>query len=181
MACTAVRFRPFPLESRGVVANPPGFWGRGRWFKSSRDYEMNQITENLWIGDIQDVWEGDTSQFDRVITVCQDEVSDNVGCRYNFFNMSDGPHNGYGGDSSYEMFHEAAITLLGALSYGEEVLIHCHMGQSRSVSVAAAALAIIEEMTYQRAFELIETGRPQAHPDPHLRSHAEDFIENYTP
>lgn len=139
---------------------------------------MDQITENLWIGDIQDVWEGDTSQFDRVITVCQDETGDNVGCRYNFFNMSDGPSNGYGGDHSYELFHEAAVTLLGSLTYGENVFIHCHMGASRSVSVASAALAVVKDISYREAFKIVETNRPQAHPDPHLREHAEKFIEN---
>lgn len=137
---------------------------------------MDQITNNLWIGDIQDVRERSTSQFERVITVCQENVEDNVGCRYDFFNMSDGPANGYGGDSSYEMFHEAAITLLGALTYGENVLIHCHMGQSRSVSVAAAVLGVMHGVNYQSSFELIEDNRPQAHPEPHLRDHAETFI-----
>lgn len=139
---------------------------------------MNQITENLWIGDIQDVREGDTSQFDRVITCCQENVEDNVGCKYDFFNMSDGPHNGFGGDHSYELFHEASIILLGALAYGEDVLIHCHMGQSRSVSVACAAIAVDENISYDWAFDIVEKNRPQAHPDPHLRSHAEKFIAN---
>lgn len=139
---------------------------------------MDQITENLWIGDIQDVREGDTSHFDRVITVCQDEVSENVGCNYHFFNMSDGPHGGYGGDHSYDLFHEAAIFALASLVYGEDILVHCHMGQSRSVSVACAALAVTEGMSYNEAFNLIETNRPQAHPDPHLREHAEKFIKN---
>lgn len=139
---------------------------------------MDQITDNLWIGDIQDVREGDTSRFDRVITVCQDEVSDNVGCNYHFFNMSDGPANGYGGDHSYELFHEAAMFALASLTYGENLLIHCHMGQSRSVSVAAAALVVKEGQSYEWAFKTIERSRPEAHLDPHLRGHAEKFIEN---
>lgn len=142
---------------------------------------MNQITDNIWIGDIQDVREGSTSRFDRVITCCQDEVTDNVGCKYNFFNMSDGPNNEYGGDSSYELFHEAAVTLLGSLMYGETVLIHCHVGRSRSVSVACAALGVKDGISYEWAFDIVERNRPQAHPDEHLRSHAEEFINNASP
>lgn len=142
---------------------------------------MDQITENLWVGDIQDVREESTSRFDRVITVCQDEVGDNVGCNYHHFNMSDGPADSYGGDHSYELFHEAALTLLGSLMYGEKVFIHCHMGQSRSVSVACAAISVKEQIPYHRAFKMVERGRPQAHPDPHLQDHAEKFIRESSP
>lgn len=140
---------------------------------------MDQITENLWIGDINDVYERSTSRFDRVITVCQDEVSENVGCSYNFFNMSDGPQCGYGGDHSYELFHEAAITLLGALTYGEEVLIHCHMGQSRSVSVSVAVIGVMKDMDRIHAFEFVKERRMQAHPEPFFDDYIEDFIREY--
>ncbi len=107
---------------------------------------MNQIdysgSGELYVAGIRASREADKSHLDRVITVCQESVSDNISSEqeYNFFCMSDGPSNYYGGDSSYEMFEEAATVLFESLNNDESVLIHCHMGQSRSVSVATAAL-----------------------------------------
>ena len=138
---------------------------------------MDNVYENVWIGDIQDVREGDTSRFDRVITVCQDSVEDNVGCSYEWYNMADGPHNVYGGDSSYEIFHEAGISLLGSVTYGEEVLIHCHMGQSRSASVAIAVIGVFVG-SYEEAYNIVEGARPQIHVEPLLQQHAKKFIDD---
>lgn len=138
---------------------------------------MDEISDNLWISGIKAVREESTDRFDRVVTVCQDEVSDNVGCNYHHFNMADGPDNSYGGDSSYELFHEAALTVLGSLSYGEEILVHCHMGQSRSVSVSIAALAVHNDWTFDETYDLVLKRRPQIHPDRRLVAHAKKFIE----
>lgn len=139
---------------------------------------MDEISDDLWISGIQKVREESTGQFDRVISVCQDEVSDNVGCNYNHFNMADGPACGYGGDCSYELFHEAALMALASLTYGETVLVHCHVGKSRSVSVSIAALAVYNHWTYEKAYNVVEEGRPQMHPDGLLIEHAKKFISN---
>lgn len=109
---------------------------------------MNEINNNLWVSDIQGAREQSTGRFDCVITVCQDEISDNVGCEYHHFNMNDGEGTEYGGDDSFELFETASDTLLNALNKNKTVLIHCHMGQSRSVSVAVAALAVHEDITF---------------------------------
>lgn len=137
---------------------------------------MQQIHEQVWISDIDGVQTNSTAQFDRVITVCQDNVIDNVGCAYEFYNMSDGPQNSYGGDSSYSLFEQAAASLLRALEAGEEVLIHCHMGQSRSASVAIAAIGAYESMDYDEAFMHVKEQRPVVNPDPRLRRFARRFI-----
>lgn len=138
---------------------------------------MTRITDNLHIRDIQGVREQDTSQFDMVVTVCQDEVGDNVGCRYEWFNMADGPHCGYGGDSSYELFEEAAETVLWGLLREDTVLCHCHMGQSRSVAVSIAALAVADGMAYNEAYNLVD-GKRNIHPDELLVDHAKRFIDD---
>lgn len=137
---------------------------------------MDEVVDGLWIGDIQDAREKPTSQFDRVITVCQENVEDNVGCKYDHFCMADGPHNSYGGDSSYELFHEAAITLLGSVTYGEEVLIHCHMGRSRSASVVIAVLGALNDVTYSDALSVVTESR-YVQPDKTLAQHAKKFIQ----
>lgn len=124
-----------------------------------------------------------TAAFDRILTVCQDRVDDNVSDEqaYDFFCMSDGPHNGYGGDHSYELFSDAAETLEMALRNGESVLIHCHMGQSRSVSVASAALSVLLVISVQDALDLIHEYRDVSHyPDQLLLEHARTYAEDST-
>lgn len=137
----------------------------------------SQITDLLWVGDIQDVREGPTDRFDRVVTVCQDRVFDNVGCEYNWFNMSDGPKNSYGGDSSYELFAEAAQCVLDAMRGGEVVLVHCHAGQSRSVSVAAAALAVLTDVRIEAGYNSVWERRGRTYPDDLLQDHADRFVK----
>lgn len=137
---------------------------------------MQQIHEQVWISDIDGVQTNSTEQFDRVITVCQDNVIDNVNCAYSWYNMSDGPDNTYGGDCSYGLFEQAASELLWAMSRGEEVLIHCHVGRSRSASVAIAAIAAHESMDFDEAFMYVKEQRPIVNPDTRLRRFARRFV-----
>lgn len=142
---------------------------------------MNEIINQLWITNISGVRERDTSEFDRVITTCQDEVSDNVGCEYDYFDMADGPHSKdfYGGDDSYGIFEEAADTAHQALVDGETILVHCHAGQNRSVSVSAAALARYKDLSYTEALNLIKEHRPIADPTETYHSHIQRYIEEH--
>ena len=142
----------------------------------------HQSGSELHIVDISDARTMDKSSFDGVVTVCQDSIADNVSedTAYNFFCMSDGPNNSYGGDSSYRTFSRASNTVFKALHDGENVLLHCHMGQSRSVSVAVAALGRLLDMPRYEAFELVENYRPQAHPDQLLMGYAATYIEQHS-
>jgi len=143
---------------------------------------MNEITTQLWITDISGVREQDTSRFDRVITVCQDEVSDNVGCEYEHFNMADGPHNtGYGGEFSYDLFADAADAVYDALAGGETVLVHCHVGQNRSVAVSAAALVRFNSLSHIEALTLIQESRPIANPTETFRDHLQQYASEHRP
>jgi protein-tyrosine phosphatase len=136
----------------------------------------------LYISGIVAVREEPTSHLDSVITVCQDSVEDNISDEQNYaqFCMADGPHNSYGGDHSYEMFAAAADTLYEALASGDSVLIHCHIGQSRSVSVAVAALGRLLDIPRHEAYDIVKNYRPQAHPDKLLMGHASTYIEHHT-
>jgi protein-tyrosine phosphatase len=136
----------------------------------------------LYISGIRAACEEEKSHIDRVITVCQDEIEDNISQQqeYDYFCMADGPHNGYGGDHSYKTFRRAATVLFRALHQGESVLIHCHMGQSRSVSVAIAAIGRLLDIPRHEAYDLVKRYRPQAHPDKLLMGHASTYIEQYT-
>lgn len=127
------------------------------------------------------------SSIDRIITVCQDSIEDNVSeqMTYSFYCMSDGRpevEEQYGGSCEYERdFEEAADELYEALADGETVLIHCHAGMSRSVSVAAAALGRLLGLSRSDALDLVHRYRiPHSYPDRLLMEHATDYISEHT-
>jgi hypothetical protein len=138
---------------------------------------MDRITDQLWISDISTVREQSDDRFDRVITVCQDSIIDNVGAdtAYEYYCMADGEIDSYGGNNSYSLFKRATDSLVSALENDETVLIHCHMGQSRSVSVAIAALANYEVDHVRDVTEDIHDVRPSIGPDEHLWNHIERY------
>jgi len=140
---------------------------------------MDEIYEDLWIGNIEDARQEALGEFgvNKVITVCQDSVEPNVGCVYTHYNMSDGPDNKYGGDYSFDIYREATDELFRAIQEGETVLIHCHRGQSRSVSVAMGAITRLNSVSASEALNTIEQNRPQANPDELLVEHAEEYAE----
>lgn len=140
---------------------------------------INQVHPQLWIANITAARTSDMGSFDAIVTTCQDSIEDHIpeGTAYHFFEMADGPHCGYGGRSDYEYFEYAARTILHHLDDGDNVLVHCHMGQSRSASTSIAALAVLESTDYHEMYSRVEDSRPQIHPDGLLEDHAMRFIE----
>lgn len=141
---------------------------------------INQVHEQVYISNITAAREHPKDGIDSVVSVCQDSVKDNVGCEYWHFNMSDGPDNRYGGDSSYEMFETAAEKVLSLIRFKDTVLVHCHAGQSRSASTSIAALGVHMEEDYYTVYDMVKEKRPQIHPDGLLEQHAQRFIEERT-
>jgi hypothetical protein len=126
-----------------------------------------KITKHLWVADIEQTAHGDTGRFDAVLSVCQDEVSDNTNGPYHHFKLSDGPPSGRsGGRFEYTLFRDAANMLAAYLEDRHHVLVHCHAGQSRSPAVAAAALTRAEDMDAKEAIETVQDALPQTHMHP---------------
>jgi predicted protein tyrosine phosphatase len=92
--------------------------------------------------------------------------------------MADGPFTGYDGDYSYEMFEDAAETVLDYLRDGDTLLVHCHAGQSRSPAVSIAALGVFEGESYYDTYDSVKESRSQIHPDGLLERHAKRFISD---
>jgi len=115
---------------------------------------------------------------DRVITVCQEPVTDNVNVPYEWYNMSDGD-SGYGGECSYELFAAAAQSLVDAWYRNEDVLIHCHHGQSRSASVVIAASAVFFGSSWRGMRQVIERARPKIDPNETLVQFGEQFASEH--
>lgn len=150
--------------------------------------EIDQVYPQLWIANISGARNGHPEQgvgyFDAVVTVCQDSIEDHIpeDVEYHFFEMADGPHSAdaWGGRHDYEYFEYAARTILAHLENGDEVLVHCHAGQSRSASTSIAALGAYHEVSYFDMYDDVKSQRPQIHPDGLLESHAQRFIEERT-
>lgn len=140
----------------------------------------------LYITNITEARTMAKTSFDRVITTCQDSIEDNVSdsIEYSHYCMSDGRpevEEQYGGSCEYELFAEAAQELYTALAEGETVLIHCHQGTSRSVSVATAALGRLLEEPRSEALTVIHYYRPRnSYPDSLLMDHANKYIHSHT-
>lgn len=137
-----------------------------------------QLIGGLYIGDIQDVRQGDTSNFDRVVGVCQDDCSANVGGEYDHFNLSDGfDQQGHvPGEYSYELLSEAIDTVVKARIMRETVLVHCHAKRSRSVAVATAAMAIVEGLSWEESYEITLDAHSAANPTQKLVEDAKRYI-----
>jgi len=152
---------------------------------ASEVYYMAEKDAKLWVSDIEAARDRDTDYFDAVVTVCQDNVGDDVGdgCAYSYFNMSDG-ETGRGGDSSYKLFERAVDHVRMQLRSGHDTLVHCHVGRSRSVSVCAAAIAALthrlDVVSASRrvdgAYDCIRDSR-DIDPKPTLREHAIRYVE----
>lgn len=73
--------------------------------------------------------------------------------------MIDGPQN------DQERFGRAVIRVLSGLKDGDNLLVHCSMGASRSPAVAATALALYDDVGLEAAFEQVAKRRNAV--DPH--------------
>ena len=73
--------------------------------------------------------------------------------------MKDGPRN------DQQVFRRAVTRVLSHLRAGDEVLVHCSAGASRSPAVAATALALYNDAGLETAFERVADRRNAT--DPH--------------
>jgi len=144
---------------------------------------VNEVTGWLWVTDIQSVRTKPIAALgiEAVVTTCQDSVKDNVSGEYHHFNMADGgPLEGHQpGNQSYELFEEAANCVATLIGSGTVTLVHCHAGVSRSVAVATAALAAVEQVSAEEAFRQVRAARPLADPHPLLWQHLRRYVEQH--
>lgn len=142
---------------------------------------LTEVHPSLYVTDMQTVQTSSLSA-DRVVTVCQDSVADNISCAYDHFNLSDGPtdHPDARGEFGYGTFSDAADAVVSAIESGESVVVHCHMGRSRSPSVAIAAIAVIEDIRYNEAYNRVSDER-YIQPHRELVDMVQEYIEQHRP
>ena len=134
---------------------------------------ISKIRDDLFITDITSVRTQSLNgiEADLVVNICGDSTADNVGCDYQQFDIRDGTH-------TYDTFSEAVEAILEAWSENKGVLVHCHAGQSRSVSASAAALSVDEDINLFDAYNRIRSERI-IHPSPELTESAERFVDDH--
>ena len=137
---------------------------------------MDRITPQVTITDIRTVRQADTSVFDAIITVCQENVRDSItddSVVYSQHELADGVRDEIrGGECTFAVFETAADDLRESLIGDRDTLIHCHAGVSRSVSVTAAVLSVVHGQTVGDSLEQIQRERERARPIARLRDYA---------
>jgi len=145
-----------------------------RWFRS---YGFADVYDGFAVGafplDREDVQTLESGGVDRVLNLvsdgeypdgARDEVSvalDRAGIEEHRIPVVD-----YGGLSA-EVFDEGVAVVNRWLDEGKTVYVHCRAGWQRSVTVAAATLAVREDIDLASALRLIRSRRPTANPLPH--------------
>lgn len=136
---------------------------------------MNEVTSQLYVGDIQQAGRPQAYRRHEIEAVVQLTHSnpDNGypdGVEVHQHAMRDGPQN----DSA--RMTAAVSETVSLLESGHRVFVHCSAGASRSIAVVTGALAIHEGLPFEAAFDRVRTTRQvQVHPT--VFEHARATVE----
>lgn len=133
---------------------------------------MDPVTDALFVGDSEDAH--DTVSVDdagvTVVLSLTHTTPPSGGYRVVDCPLVDGPRN------DPAAFAAAVETLVALLEAGECVLVHCSAGASRSVAVAAAALACVDGRPVDDALDAVCAARGVAAPHPALADRARTTV-----
>lgn len=125
---------------------------------------MDDVADGLFVGTLDDA--GNLSRLceygiENIVSLIHAESASEFPSDLTVVNvpMRDGPCN------DQQKFQRAVTHALYRLNAGEELLVHCSAGASRSPAVAATALALSDDMGLEVAFEQIADRRDAV--DPH--------------
>jgi protein-tyrosine phosphatase len=125
---------------------------------------MDQITDRLYIGDIQQAGRHQLYNQNNIeaviqLTSNQPEKGYPQDVDTYQYTIKDGPEN------ELSSLKQAVNQTISLLESGNRIVIHCNVGTSRSVAVGAAATAIYYEMSFEQVIERIrQKRRVQIHP-----------------
>ena len=125
---------------------------------------MDRINENLYIGDSSDYKNPDLSQLDTVINLSTInlEIKEQLERPVIDIPLEDGRN-------ELPNFFLAADTVKNEIQReGTTILVNCREGVSRSPAVTAAALASINETSFDEELDKIKEVRPKVHPLPQV-------------
>lgn len=135
---------------------------------------MQEVRENLFFGDLMDACDHESYRrngVDAVFNLCGIEPTVRYPDDVQFFDLElvDGE------TCRYENFHAAVDQVVEGVSQGWTVFVHCAAGNSRSVTVCAAAYAILEDTSFQEGLEEMRSLRSVS-PEPTLLDYGEKSV-----
>lgn len=137
---------------------------------------IDHIGDGLHITDIETLAAASTSEYNAVVSVCQDTCRDNVSdtTPYSHVALADDEHSQerWGGSCDYNTFFTAAECVRGSWLAHGNVVAHCHVGKNRSAAACAAAWAVEQDTTVYEALQTISETRPLVSPNDRMLSYA---------
>ena len=125
---------------------------------------MDEVVDGLFVGTARDA--GNKAlmceyDVEAIVSLTHDGPDNGFPSNLNVVRlpMKDGPQN------DQQVFEQAVTHVLSRLRAGDNVLVHCSAGASRSPAVAATALALYNEVGLETAFEQVKNRRNAT--DPH--------------
>ena len=126
---------------------------------------MQQITEHLYIGDMQDTLSvSNDNSFDVLVYLGQ-EIPPKLcfNCTPTCLHIPI-----VDGENGLSKIRKVIFITYLALLNNDKILIACRAGISRSVCVTTSAYALINKMSFDEAYKYIKHVRPQSQPELHL-------------
>ena len=129
----------------------------------------NQITSGLYVGDIRSI--NDPKLFRKIKAVVSCVPIDSFphlldrSTAHLQLDLLD-----YPGQDMSDAFKKANRFIYQQHSLGRSVLVHCHAGVSRSVSIVIAYLMQLSGKPYQVVAQIVKRHRPEANPNSGFQS-----------
>lgn len=138
---------------------------------------MNRISKYIYLGNSYDARTKsilEESNITAILNVAGDLFQSDMGKVYSHMGLTDGP-----GNDKIDML--AAIDKLGELlDAGHTVLVHCHMGVSRSPTIVAAYIARNDKISLDTALDYIKRCRPIVDPHHALTDLAKEILDDHS-
>jgi len=121
---------------------------------------LDHIHDGLYIGNAH------ASRTEQILRDNQISVSVNVAKDLddpwfsNIIPLKFGLVDGKSEENNYQIYLQAAKTILSFLDTGHSVLVHCHEGRSRSPAISTLVIAKRLSLGLPEAFQLIQERRP---------------------
>lgn len=125
------------------------------------DFGVSKITPNLFLSGIdytpEDLRDNDIT---HILNINTTEDNPYPGITPMFINIPDGGGLSIDGKPIEKYFPQTYDFIQGALDAGGKVLVHCHMGISRSATIVIAYLMKALNMPYDEVLAMVKAKRP---------------------
>lgn len=140
---------------------------------------MKNIKDNIYIGDKQDAKDSENlseNNIDTVISLIDENIVDrnhlNQRCYRSFPLLDDGAN-------PQEQIDAAIYNVAGEIESDSNFLVHCAAGVSRSPVILAAALALVENKSFEEALIYMKDNCSQVTIHPDLADQVRNSIDRY--